>query len=353
MKHLSLRTSLVAATSVTVTLLLGACATGPAGGLAVKEIGSFHVGGRTATLTGLPEKEVRFTPTQPPVKLNPNGEFEVEQMYVQYVKLADSARRGSHPMVMIHGGGLAGVTWETKPDGQPGWQMYFLQQGHDVYVADAVERGRASWARYPEIFTSEPVFRTKKEAWELFRFGPRYEVTPAVREAHAAMQFPLQSFDQFMKQGVPRWVTNDAPTQAAYEAMALKLCPCTIVVHSQGSTFAYNLARKYPHLVKAIVGIEPSGALDPEKVDMAPLKSVPMLFVWGDKIRETPRWVGIVAPLHKMIAAQRAQGGVADEFDLPRMGIAGNSHMIMMDRNSDQVAALVQKWLVDRGLARP
>ena len=123
--------------------ILSGCASAP-GTIAVKEIGSFHVGGRTAVLSGLPEKEVRFTPTQPVTRLNPNGEFEVEQMYVQYVKVADSARRGAHPMVMIHGGGLAGVTWETKPDGGPSWQMYFLQQGHDVYIADAVERGRAS-----------------------------------------------------------------------------------------------------------------------------------------------------------------------------------------------------------------
>ena len=334
--------------------LLGACA-GPGGlssGIDAREIGSFHVGGRTATLSGLPEKEVRFTPTQPPTRLNPNGEFEVEQMYVQYVKLSDASRRAAYPLVMIHGGGLAGVTWETKPDGQPGWQMYFLRAGHDVYVGDAVERGRASWARYPEIFTSEPVFRTKKEAWELFRFGPRYEVSPPLREAWPDTQFPVASFDQFMKQGVPRWVTNDVPTQAAYNALIQKVCPCVLMPHSQGSTFAYAAARAYPHLVKAIVGIEPSGALDPDKTDLAPLKTVPMLFVWGDKIRETARWGGIVAPLKKMITALRAQGGVAEEYDLPMMGIKGNSHMIMMDRNSDQVAALVQQWLVSKGLAR-
>lgn len=321
-------------------------------GIAVKEVGSFHVGGRAAVLSGLPEKDVKFTPTSPVTRLNPNGEFEVEQMYVQYVKLADEARRGAWPMLMIHGGGLAGVTWETKPDNQPGWQMYFLRQGHDVYIGDAVERGRASWARYPEIFTSEPVFRTKKEAWELFRFGPRYEVTPPLRQAYPDTQFPVASFDQFMKQGVPRWVTNDAPTLAAYEALVQKTCPCVIMVHSQGSTFAYSVALKYPDKIKAIVGIEPSGALDLAKVDIAPLKSVPMLFVWGDKIRETPRWGQIQAPLKKMIAAQRAQGGVAEEYDLPAMGITGNSHMIMMDRNSDQIAGLVQKWLVSQGLAR-
>lgn len=123
--------------------------------MSVKEIGSFHVGGRSATLAGLPTKEVRFTPTQPPVTIDPNGEFEVEQMYAQYTLVADKAKRSEYPIIMIHGGGLSGVTWETKPDGKPGWQMFFLRHGYDVYVADAVERGRASWARYPEIFKSE------------------------------------------------------------------------------------------------------------------------------------------------------------------------------------------------------
>ena len=39
-----------------------------------------------------------------------------------------------------------------------------------------------------------------------------------------------------------------------------------------------------------------------------------------------------------------------DVVDLPKAGIKGNSHMIMMDRNSDQVAELIQKWLADKGL---
>jgi hypothetical protein len=37
--------------------------------------------------------------------------------------------------------------------------------------------------------------------------------------------------------------------------------------------------------------------------------------------------------------------------DLPDVGIRGNSHMLMMDKNSDQVADLIQKWLVGRQLA--
>jgi pimeloyl-ACP methyl ester carboxylesterase len=320
--------------------------------ISIKEIGSYHVGGRTAVLEGLPKKEVRYTPTLPSLTFDPNGEFEVEQMYVQYTLVSDSAKRGAYPLVMIHGGGLSGVTWETKPDGKPGWQMYFLKNGYDVLVVDAVERGRASWARYPEVFKSEPIFRTKKEAWELFRFGPSYTIGESKRDAYPDTQFPVEYFDQFMKQGVPRWLTNDVQTQAAYNAMVEKACPCILMAHSQGSTFAYNAALKYPNLIKAVVGIEPSGALDPKSSDLNSLKQIPMLVVWGDKIRETPRWGGIVAPLKTMITALKSQGGVVDEIDLPNIGIKGNTHMMMMDRNSDDIAKLVNEWMISKGLSK-
>ena len=199
----------------------------------VREVGSFHVGGRTAALSGMPTRAVVFSPGAPPIKVDPNGEFAVEQMYVHYVKLAQP--KAKVPILLWHGGGLTGVTWETKPDGRPGWQHFFLNAGYDVYVSDAVERGRASWARYPEIFKSEPMFRTKKEAWELFRIGPSYEIG-GQRVAFEGQQFPIEAFDQFAKQGVPRWVTNDAATQQAYDALVEKVCPCAVLVHSQGGS---------------------------------------------------------------------------------------------------------------------
>ena len=46
----------------------------------VKEVGSFHIGGHTETLNGLPSKEIVFSPGAPPIKVDPNGQFEVEQM---------------------------------------------------------------------------------------------------------------------------------------------------------------------------------------------------------------------------------------------------------------------------------
>jgi hypothetical protein len=161
-------------TSLTAVLALAATSLPALADYLVREVGSFHVGGRTATVSGMPTRDAVFSLGAPPIKVDPNGEFAVEQMYVQYVKLAQP--KAKVPILLWHGGGLSGVTWETKPDGKPGWQQFFLNSGYDVYVSDAVERGRASWARYPEIFKSEPMFRTKKEAWELFRIGPSYEV---------------------------------------------------------------------------------------------------------------------------------------------------------------------------------
>ena len=40
-----------------------------------------------------------------------------------------------------------------------------------------------------------------------------------------------------------------------------------------------------------------------------------------------------------------ARGGTVEWLDLPQKGLSGNSHMIMMDTNSDQVADLIQDWI--------
>jgi len=319
--------------------------------LSVAEVGSFHVGGRPVSLTGLPTKDVVFTAGSAPIKVDPNGDFEVEQMYVQYVRLAQPKAR--YPLLLWHGGGLTGVTWETKPDGKPGWQMFFLRAGHDVYVSDAVERGRASWARYPEIFTTEPLFRTKKQAWEDFRIGAvgSYRLNPADRVALPGQLFPIDGFDQFMKQGVPRWSSTDAQIQAAYGHLVQKVCPCVIVVHSQGGNFGFNAALAAPDKVKALIAVEPSGA-PPETANLAAVKDMPQLIVWGDFIPQSELWTKLSQASIKYHKALTGLGGKVDFVSLPEKGIKGNGHMMMMDTNSDQVADLVQKWMSDRGLMK-
>src|SRR2546430_17315190 len=86
----------------------------------LRDMGSFHLGGRHVEVRGQPVKEIVFTPGGVPAKVDPNGVYQVEQMYAQYFLVQN--RKGKLPLLMWHGGGLSGVTYETKPDGNPGWQ---------------------------------------------------------------------------------------------------------------------------------------------------------------------------------------------------------------------------------------
>jgi pimeloyl-ACP methyl ester carboxylesterase len=313
----------------------------------VKEIGSFHIGGGSVTLSGLPPRRLTLTQGMGEQEFPADGDFETGQMYVQYVRLQAPVAR--YPVLMWHGGGMTGVTWETKPDGGAGWQSFFLNAGHDVYVSDAVERGRAGWSRYPDIYPDQPHFRSKQEAWTLFRFGPPGSYP--TRSAYPGMLFPVTAFDQFMKQVVPRWGSNDQATLAAYDALLRRVGPAVVMTHSQSGAFGFNAALRAPNLVPGVVAIEPSGAPDPDTVDVSAVRGIPHLLVLGDYLDSDPFWRALLPRVHRYLDAIRAAGGVADVLDLPAMGIRGNSHFPMMDRNSDAVAGLVRDWMQRHNLA--
>jgi pimeloyl-ACP methyl ester carboxylesterase len=316
-----------------------------AGPIALRDMGSFHVGGRHLEITGQPIKEVLFTPGGVPAKVDPNGKYQVEQMYAQYFLVQN--RRGKLPLLMWHGGGLSGVTYETKPDGSPGWLNYFLRQGWDTYISDAMERGRSGWTNK---FKGDPVFLPLGDPWERFRVGPpgSWNDDKAKRVTYPGVQFPLDAYEQFMKQGVPRWVTTDDQIVAAYIELVDKVCPCVVLVHSQAGSFGFKVAEARPDKVKALVAVEPSGIGTKEKV--AALKNIPMAVIYGDNAKDHPRWGQIRRNVAGYAEAIKGAGGSVDVIDLPDIGIKGNTHMAMMDKNSDQVAGVIQNWLGRKGL---
>jgi hypothetical protein len=75
--------------------------------IALKEMGSFHVGGRLVAIGGEPVREVTFSPGGVPVRLDPNGLYQVGQMYVQY--FIPHEVRGACPLLLWHGGALTGA----------------------------------------------------------------------------------------------------------------------------------------------------------------------------------------------------------------------------------------------------
>ena len=108
------------------------------------------------------------------------------------------------------------------------------------------------------------------------------------------------------------------------------------------------MAQARPDKVKALVLVEPAGIGDPKQVEK--LKNVPMLAIYGDYIEKDARWPTIRGNGVKFLAEAGKHGAKYEVIDLPKAGIKGNSHMIMMDRNSDQVAGLIQDWLQKQGL---
>jgi len=301
---------------------------------ALRDMGSFHVGGREVTISGKPVKEVVFTPGGVPAKVDLNGTYLVESMYVQYFLPAN--KRGSVPLLMWHGGGLTGVTYETTPDGREGWLNWFVKQGWDVYNSDAVERGRAGWAMFPDIFKGEPLFLPKNEPFGRFRMK--------------GSTFPVDSYDNFVRQIVPRWTTTDDAIIAAYTALVDRVCPCVILFHSQAGQFGFKVAQARPDKVKALIAVEPAGQGEPKLAER--LRAIPTLFVYGDGIETDPRWPAIRRNGVSFGEAITRAGGKVEVVDLPKAGIRGNSHMLMMDRNNAEVAALIQSWLEKQGLYR-
>ncbi|WP_189612266.1 hypothetical protein [Pigmentiphaga litoralis] len=309
--------------------------------LRLRGMGAFHVGGREVELSGLPVRELLMAEGGQPVRIDPNGRYLVEQMYAQYF-LADPDA-GRLPLLLWHGGGMTGATWETTPDGRPGWLHEFLGWGRDVYLCDAVERGRSGFAPVPHVWPEAPVIQTPSDIYTRFRIGTK---DPDTGRLHpfADTQFPVACFDALARQMVPRWTTTDAAVLAGYLALLERTGPAVIVCHSQAGVFALRAAHARPDLVRAVIALEPASipALDTSVASY----NVPTLVVLGDHIDTDARWSRMAKRIRDFA---KAHVGV-EILSLPDVGMRGNSHMLMMDRNSLAIASRVSEWLLRQGV---
>jgi pimeloyl-ACP methyl ester carboxylesterase len=317
--------------------------------LVLRGMGSFHIGGRIAEVAGKDVRMIQRQPGGPMTKLDPNGQYMVEQMYVQF--LLPKTKKGKYPLLMWHGGGLTGVTYESTPDGRDGWLNFFVRKGWDVYNSDAVERGRSGFAS-ADVWSDAPIFLTYQDPYERFRIGDgegSWNSDPSKQKLLPGSQFPAEAYANYMRQTVPRWLGTDKAIIAGYLALVDKICPCVMLLHSQGGNFGFLVAEQRPDKIKGIVAVE---SATPGIVANAPkLKDVPVLQIFGDYVDQHPRWSTFKKADMAYGEAIKAAGGTADWINLPDIGIKGNSHMMMQDKNSDQIAEVIQKWLVGKGLS--
>ncbi len=312
----------------------------------IKKRGSFHIGGEKIKMQNVPIEEFHYM-GKFIFKSDPNGTHWIKQMYVQY-NVVDG-KKAPYPILMWHGGGLTGVTWESTPDGRDGWDTLFLRHGYDVYVSDAVERGRSSWAKFPEINKTPPIFHSYESRWLNLKMGETYPIP------YEGQRFPTDCYDKLMMQSVPRWLTSDEWALESYskyiDKMREKADGIIIMAHSQGASYAQKLVKKYSDFIKALIMIEPIVLPDSEEAMF--FKNIPQLYVYGDFMNEkiVHAWVESIRK-NKMRWIKDMDRVKADYkwLELPDIGIKGNSHMLMMDNNSDEIADIIMKWLEEKGL---
>ena len=94
---------------------------------------------------------------------DPNGDFLIEQVYVQYFIPAEQTF--PHPLVLIHGGGLTDACWETTPDGRP--------------PGDASPADRAILMRQARAQSGRPTHRAKGRSARRRPTGNEHRWSPA------------------------------------------------------------------------------------------------------------------------------------------------------------------------------
>jgi len=292
------------------------------------DFGSYTVGGRLHQVTEGTPRRINFT-RDAEYDYDPRGRFAVEHAYVQY--FIPEARRAGPPVVLVHGGGMHGSTWETTPDGRPGWLHLLLRDGFEVHIIDNVERGRAGFA--PDLFEGEPILRSLEEAWSLFRIGPPEGF--ASRKAFPDQAFPIEAFETFGRYLVPRWLSTTPLQSAALIALLERLGRSVVICHSQGGEITFDAAERRPDLIKAILAVEPSAI----PRDLAAYRQILTVLMIGDHLDSDARWQGRLEHWQATITALADEGARCQLLDTAKDIRPGGSHMLMMDAHSESCLA--------------
>ena len=313
--------------------------------LVLRAVGSFYVGGETELQT---KSEMG--------NFFPEGHVTINQMYVNF--MVPQNRVDSTSFVFIHGITLTGKTYEITPDGRMGWNEYFARKGHATFVVDQAGIGRSGFnaksynrARHKETEASTlpPLFRISDENTLVnFRFA-----TPDNKPVPDA-KFPMQALGEFSKQSIPFTAATVSSPDVNFRNLSLlgkDLRHTVLVSHSQSGSFPVQTALLNPEGIDALVLIEPGGTgAHYTDEQIARISNIPVLLVFGDNVEADTgvpghNWKVAYDGWDSFIERVKKAGGKAETIFLPEKGIRGNSHMLMMDTNNQQIADMILDWL--------
>jgi pimeloyl-ACP methyl ester carboxylesterase len=321
------------------------------------------------------------------------------QIYAEYQ--IPARKTHAFPIVMVHGAIQTGTNFEGTPDGREGWAQDFLRRGYAVYVIDQPGRARASYEadidgpqRVPNLEITEQRFTApeKFDLWPQARLHTQWPGTGMKGD-------PV--FDQFYASQVPfegDRVKTEMQNRDALVALLEKIGPAIVMTHSQSGAYGWAVADARPDLVKALIEVEPAGppvrevdfigapayfrdgpADRPWGLTGVPLHYAPgvsdpsqLAFVEEDKpeapdlarcwkqkapARQLPNLqkmpilvvdgeASFHAPFEQCTIGYLKQAGVNPSWmRLGEIGIHGNGHMMMLEKNSGQIAAAIADWL--------
>jgi pimeloyl-ACP methyl ester carboxylesterase len=359
----------------------------PAGGdgvgpLSIAKTGHFFVGGK-------------YVDTK-------DGPLLAGQAYTEYY--IPTNRTHPYPIVMIEGCCLAGAGYMGTPDGRDGWGQYFLSKGYAVYIMDQVGRGRSP---YVDTVYGPKSVRSPKAVERDFLAYERYNLFP---QAKLHTQWPGSGtvgdpvFDQFMAETLP--MIGDAKEREALNrdatiALLDRIGPAILMPHSQSAAPVWLATDARPQLVKALLMVEAGTAsfyevklvgaphwfedgplAKPFGITYAPItydppvKGVEDFDLVHQEKADAPDlarcWLP-KQPTHKLInfkniptlqmsaeasfgaptahcnaAFLKGVGVPVDFIRLADIGIHGNGHFLMLEKNNLEIAAVIADWLGKR-----
>jgi pimeloyl-ACP methyl ester carboxylesterase len=312
--------------------------------------------------------------------------------------------RSPYPIVLFHANGQTGVQWQQTPDNRPGWAYRLVEQGYVVYMVDYPARGRSAYVPLPGPDGKTPIdgnlnIRTALELeriWTNARERGDFPLKMNHTQWPGAGKIGDPVFDNFMKSqvqsaGASTGLAKDA-TIALLDAIGN---PVILFAHSQGGGIAFEVTEARPQFVKAMVSLEPGGPqfgnVDTAKVTAGPRNANS----WGltnsryefdppanapadlnvvlepksERPDEAPCWLQ-VEPARKLAKWKNIrvfsasangtyhrvydpcipkflnQAGVKTDFvRFEDVGIRGNSHVMMLEKNSDDIIKYIAAWL--------
>ena len=317
-------------------------------------------------------------------------------MYVQYQIPKNKTR--PYPIVFIHGGGQTAANYLSTPDGRRGWADDFVANGYAVYLVDQPGRGRSGFisAAYGKPRTQsveENVSRLTDTKHRWPQDGLHTQWPGAGKPGDPA-------FDDFMAtrvEGIGDELLSDQLNREAGAKLLDRIGPAVLLTHSQSGMVGWTIANDRPNLVRGILALEPSGppirninekgppdyfndgalarpwgvtrgpmTYDPPVASPEELKLVrqeqpdaPDLvrcFMQAEPAHKLANLAGIPilmvlteaslhAPYDHCTSKWLTQAGVKHSFvHLQDIGIHGNGHEMMLEKNNLEISAFLRKW---------